>query len=117
MTFQLKIIAEQLHIIITFIIVCHNTAQDVFVDFALLSLHGDNLILEHILVLIRQISLLDSLEIDAFGVPDDKFDAALFVLICSPGKGIEREGDGGEIQKLDASVNFRDVVALFELLS
>lgn len=76
MTFQLKIIAEQLHIIITFIIVCHNTAQDVFVDFALLSLHGDNLILEHILVLIRQIPLLNSQEIDAFGVPDDKFDAA-----------------------------------------
>ena len=46
-----------------------------------------------------------------------QFDTALFVLICSPGKGIEREGDGGGIQKLDASVNFRDVVALFELLS
>ena len=54
----------------------HNAPQDIFVDFALLTLHSDDLILELILMFFWQIPLLDGLEIDAFGVANYKLDTA-----------------------------------------
>ena len=63
---------EQLYIIIPLIIVYLNATQNIFVDFALLTLYGDNHIPVHILMHIGQIPFLNCQKIDTYGVANYK---------------------------------------------